>query len=156
MMNNTTSLYAFKTNPALHVGHKGFTLIELVITIAIVGILTAIAIPSYQSFVIKSNRKAAATCLMEQAQFAERYYTTNLTYVGIPTPTPAAGCVADLVNSGRYTFPAPTGVSARTYVYTATATGAQLQDTKCLNLTINQTGAKTISGSGSASECFSR
>jgi type IV pilus assembly protein PilE len=145
MMNKTTSLRA---------NHKGFTLIELVIAIAIVGILTAIAIPSYQSFIIKSNRKAAATCLMEQAQFAERYYTTNLTYVGLAAP--AGGCVADLVSSGRYTFPAPTSVTARTYSYTAAATGPQTQDEKCLNLSINQAGAKTISGSGSSSDCFSR
>jgi type IV pilus assembly protein PilE len=139
---------------SLHANHKGFTLIELVIAIAIVGILTAIAVPSYQSFIIKSNRKAAATCLMEQAQFAERYYTTNLTYVGLPAP--AGGCVADLSAAGRYTFPAPTGVAARTYSYTATAAGAQLEDTKCLNLSINQAGAKTISGSATSSECFSR
>ena len=133
---------------------SGFTLIELVIAIAIVGILTAIAVPSYTSFIIKSNRKVAAACLLEQSQFAERYYTTNLTYVGMGAP--GGGCVADL--GGRYTFGAPTGVTASAYAYTATAVGPQLADTSCLNLGINQTGAKTVSGTYSATpnDCYTR
>ncbi len=133
---------------------SGFTLIELVIAIAIVGILTAIAVPSYNAFIRKSNRKVAAACLLEQSQFAERYYTTNLTYVGMGPP--AGGCVTDL--AGRYTFGAPTNVTATTYIYTATAIGQQLQDTSCLNLGINQSGVKSVTGSYSASpvNCYTK
>lgn len=148
-----------KTNPRLQygrLGHKanGFTLIELVIAIAIVGILTAIAVPSYQEYVRKSNRKAAAACLLEQAQRAERYYTTNLTYVGLPAP--AGGCTVDL--AARYTFPAATAVDVRTYTLSANAIGDQANDSKCLNLGINQTGTKTVSGSysGTPNQCYSR
>ncbi len=132
---------------------KGFTLIELVIAIAIVGILTAIAVPSYQSFIRKSNRKAAATCSLEQSQFAERYFTTNLTYVGLPAP--AGGCVADLVAANRYVF-AFTNVTATTYTVRATPTGDQLNDTDCLILRVLSTGAKQVSGSKPADQCFSR
>ena len=65
---------------------RGFTLIELMIVVGIVAILATIANASYQSFVLKSRRAAAATCLMERAHYMERYYTTQLTYAGAPNP----------------------------------------------------------------------
>lgn len=143
--------------PVAKLGNRqgGFTLLELMIVIVIMGILVAVAVPSYQESVRRSNRKAGAACLLELSQFAERYYTTNLTYVGLPAPA-ANGCVADL--AGRYVFGAPTGVTATTYSYTATAAGVQLADAKCMNLGINQTGAKTVSGTNSAApnECWSK
>jgi type IV pilus assembly protein PilE len=139
-------------NKYSHNRQVGFTLIELVIAIAIVAILTAVAIPSYQNSVRKSNRKAAASCILEFAQFAERFYTTNLTYTGAPAPT--GGCSGDL--SQRYTF-AYNGVpSATGYAIRATAIGDQLNDEKCLNLTVDQAGVKTISGSGALNDCFAR
>ena len=69
------------------IGHsQGFTLIELMVVVAIVAILATIAVASYEYAVTKSRRSAAANCLQERAQFMERYYTTNLTYVGAPSP----------------------------------------------------------------------
>ena len=131
---------------------SGFTLIELVVVIAIVGILTAIAIPSYQSSVRKSNRKAAATCLLEQVQLAERIYTTTLSYATVAGST--VGCAADL--GARYQFTA-TGVTATTYTLNAIAQGEQLADTQCLDLGVNQAGLKTVSGTYSTnpSQCWS-
>ena len=58
-------------------GYKGFTLIELMITVAIVALLATIAVPSYMNSVRKSKRAEAKTCLLEAAQKEERYYYQN-------------------------------------------------------------------------------
>ena len=66
---------------------RGFTLIEIMIVVLIVGVLAAIAMASYKLSVIKSRRSAAAVCLQERAQLMERFYTTRMTYVGAPAPS---------------------------------------------------------------------
>ena len=65
----------------------GFTLIELMIVVAVVAILAAIAVPSYQEQVRKSRRAQAKADLVEYAQMAERFFTVNNTYVGFTLPT---------------------------------------------------------------------
>ncbi len=68
--------------------NKGFTLIELMIALAIMAILTAIAIPSYQNYVRQANRQAAEQLLLQNTQYLERWYSENGTYLnGSSWPT---------------------------------------------------------------------
>ena len=59
---------------------KGFTLIELMVAVVIIGIVVAVALPSYQNHVRQSNRAVAKAILLENAQFMERFYTVNNQY----------------------------------------------------------------------------
>ena len=132
--------------------NSGFTLIELMIVVAVIAILAGIAYPSYLEHIKKTRRSAGAACLLEQAQFMERFYTTNMKYSGAAPP--ATACTADAAN--YYTFAFSSGPTDTTYTLTATAIGSQANDSKCLNLSVNETGKKTVSGSNSAtpSACF--
>ena len=127
----------------------GFTLLELMIVVAIVAILATIAYASYQNQIIKSRRAAATTCLQERAQFMERYYTTNLTYAAAPAP---AQCGADLNPFYAIAFSGTPG--GKTYVMTATPQAGQAADTRCGTLSINAQGVRTESGTGTVDECW--
>lgn len=132
--------------------NKGFTLIELMIALAIVAILAAVAVPNYQSYMIKTRRVIAGACLIELSQFMERFYSMNLRYDkdkdGTDVALPNTQCRTDL--NGYYTFSIATtpAIAARSYVLQAVPQGAQSsKDPKaCGTLTINQTGQKTAAG----------
>lgn len=138
-------------NKFSHHGNAGFTLIEIMIVVVIIAILASIALPSYRDHVTKTRRTAGAGCMMEAAQFMERYYTTHMTYVGATLP--ALGCVSD--TSRWYTISLKTGTTtASTFTLQAVPTGAQ-NDPKCGTLSIDQKGTKSKTGTYStASQCF--
>lgn len=123
---------------------RGFSLIELMIVVAIVGILARIAYSSYQSSVAKSRRNVAQGCLVEQAQYMERIYTTNMSYASAELPASSAQqCQADLALYYVFSLPSAT---ASGYTVKASATGAQATaDDSCNTMTITQTGARTPS-----------
>ncbi len=130
------------TGATRHRAIAGFTLLELMIVVVIIGVLATIAYASFTRNVVETRRKAATACLQEGAQFMERWYTTRLTYVG-GSPTPA--CETDL--APFYNFPAPTVATATAYTLTAVPLNQQLaRDTLCGTLGITQTGARTESG----------
>ncbi|GHD74828.1 pilus biosynthesis protein [Luteimonas padinae] len=119
---------------------QGFTLIELMITVAVIAILAAIALPSYTSHVTKTRRSVAQACLIEGAQFMERYYTNKLTYVGAVLPD-----CSDSGNANFYTQSLVSGsVTAAAYTIETDPKGSQANNDKnCGKMTIDQTGKKT-------------
>lgn len=142
--------------PMPHRAHRGrhsiagFTLIELLVTVAILAILASIAYASYQSSVTKSRRGAAAACLQERAQFMERWYTTNMTYIGAPTTQ----CDADVAQF--YTISFDGALTARGFKLQAVPLGTQLaNDTACGTLKLNQQGVREEGGTAAtADDCW--
>lgn len=119
-------------------------MIELMIAVAIIGILAAIAIPNYNSYIIKSNRGVAKSYMVSISNSQEHYLLDNRSYAD-PSPDTnitgvlGASMAAPTELNGKYTF-AITNPTATSYLITATAIGSQVSDG---DLTLDNTGAKT-------------
>lgn len=126
----------FSTSTSTHTSNRGFTLIEVMIAVIIIGIIASIAIPSYQKYIIQSRRAEAQAYVSELALRVERERANSSTYQAIACHTQAS--------IDFYTFCATPGVNAATqYVITGTATGTQLtQDGACSPLTLDQSGTR--------------
>ncbi|NDK39272.1 type IV pilin protein [Pseudoxanthomonas gei] len=138
--------------PALAGRVRGFTLIELMIVVAVVAILAAIAYPSYQDQIRKSRRAQAKADMVEYAGLAERFHSTNNSYVGFTLPTTVSPREAGATTHYNLT-PAGAFGDANTFTITATPAGAQAVD-RCGTLTLTQAGVKTKSGAATLSECW--
>lgn len=131
----------------------GFTLVELLIAVVVVGILAAVALPSFVDSVRKSRRTDAFAALSAVQQAQERWrssrpsYTDNLT--AAPTASqPGLGLPATTAN-GHYTL-ALSDVSATGYVVTATASGTQASDTRCARMAARVQAGNLSYGSGTS------
>jgi type IV pilus assembly protein PilE len=129
---------------------SGFTLIELMITVAIVGILATIAYPSYQEYVRRANRADAQAAMLEDAQFLERFFTTSnpSTYSGADLPKQQSP------ESGTPKYSITTAAASPTGFRIQAVPADGYEDPKCGTLTIDQTGAKTASGTGTLADCW--
>lgn len=122
---------------------RGFTLIELMVTVAVVGILSAIAYPSYQNAIIKNRRASAQAHLADIAQREQQYlidnrsYTDSLTTLSVTTPTDVSSYYTITVPNGTATVPSFTATATPISSSTQAADGV---------LTLTNTGVKSPSG----------
>lgn len=129
---------------------RGFTLIELMVTVAVVAILAAIALPSFLGQLQKSRRSDGKQALLAVAQNMEKYFTENSRYTTAPGngTCPGSAVVASPSPEGYYAI---TGVCAdNAFTLTATAQGAQASDTHCATLTYTSLQVK----GGTNSDCW--
>ena len=135
-------------------GVRGFTLIEVMVTVAIVAILAAIAYPSYTSYIVRSNRSAAQGYMLELSSLQQRYLLDARTYAANLVTLNSS--VPSHVSSNYTVTTAPkTGTTLPGFTVTATPIGSQLaRDTACGTLTIDEAGTKTASGSSGVAGCW--
>ena len=138
-------------------GAKGFTLVELMIVVAIIGILAAIAYPSYLDQVLRSNRTEGRTLLLDAAARQERFFSNNNTYA---TTMTALGYTQDTATSNtrsendlyRVAVATNPDANGRSLDFTLTATPlpdrGQDRDTRCTSLIVNNRGERTFTGAG--------
>lgn len=137
--------------------NSGFTLIEMMIVVAVVGILAAIAYPSYQEHVRQARRADAQTALLELAQFMERHYTANgkyLTAANAAPELPFSGAPKDGATK-YYDLSFASAPTASSYTLSAEPKGVMASDA-CGTLTLSNTGAKGQATGASLATCWRR
>jgi type IV pilus assembly protein PilE len=135
-------------------GGRGFTLIEVMMVLVIVGIMAAITLPAYQSSVMKARRADGRAALTDLATRQEKFFAQNSSYT---TAISAVGAGLGLGRTtsadGNYNLTSAActgGAISRCYLLTATATGAQIDDTTCASFSLDNVGRKVAMTSASA------
>jgi type IV pilus assembly protein PilE len=135
---------------------RGVTLIELLVVLAIVAILSSLAVASYRRYVLRANRTDATSALLRIQVGEEKYFLQNNTYTINATATPPTGLgVASPTPNGFYNITVTagsTGSIATSFSATAAATSTQTQDTSCLTLTIDDQGLRN--SAPSTTDCW--
>ncbi len=135
---------------------RGMTLIELMVVVAVVAILSTIAIGSYRQYVLRANRTDATSALLRIQVGEEKYFLQNNAYTTNVTALPPTGLgVSSPTPNGFYTVavagdPNSTGNIATSFLATATAVAPQTADTSCLTLTITDQGQRSSTPSTTA------
>ena len=137
----------------------GFTLIELMIVVAIVGMLAAVALPSYRTYVDRARRADARAQLLQAAQFMQRFYAANDQFLN----DRGGGAIADKMPANLKKSPADgpqvyaLAINATTSAYTLTMaplTGSPLAGDVCGSFTLTSTGARGVTGTKPRDECW--
>ncbi len=145
--------------------HVGFTMIELLIVVAIMAIIVAVALPNYREYVIKSNRSVAKGALLEVVSRQEQYFLNNRSYtdslvdLGLPANYYLDSDGQTLATSvgGIYqiTIDEPLSNTGETaYTLSAAPLNSQTEDGKCATFSIDEQALKVVSGTESAGYCW--
>jgi type IV pilus assembly protein PilE len=141
---------------------RGVTLMELMIVIVILGILSAIAVPTYRSYLLRSQRSEAKIALLQLQTAQEKFYLQNNVYTAnITGASPAGLGLLAVTETAKYDMSvtlAADGNGTAAQRFNATATprpgGGQTDDLLCANFTIDERGTRGVSGTQTVEQCW--
>lgn len=136
---------------------RGITLLELLVVLAIVGVIAALALPAWQRYLLRVNRTEATTALYQLVAAEERFhqrhgrFTANLT-----SPPPDGLGLRDVTETGRYVLGVSLAADAQTFVASATpaSDGGQASDQECQVFLLDHRGRRGVTGGGDAARCW--
>jgi type IV pilus assembly protein PilE len=131
----------------------GFTLVELVIVVAIIGILAAIALPGYGNYTRKAKRSDAKSALLELAGRQERIFSTTQSYTSNAGSLGYASFPANIPATGQASYSLSVVASATAFTATAAPLGSQTAD-QCGSFVLTESGAQTVTGTESVATCW--
>ncbi len=134
-------------------GARGFTLLELMVTVLIVAILAAVALPSYQNYMFRARRADGREMLQRIASAQERFYTNRMRYSDDLTSNAGLNQGTTLSEQGHYNVTVVVAGDGQSYTLTAAPQAIQAADA-CANLTVNNVGARGYTGSESNGKCW--
>lgn len=132
---------------------RGFTLIEVMVTVAIIAILASIALPAYQNYVLRARRADGREMLQRIASAEERFYTNRNSYTDDLTGAGGLNMTTTNSEGGHYALGIAVAAGNQSYTLTATPQGSQANDA-CGNLTVNNVGARGFSGNEDNGRCW--
>ncbi len=143
-------------NTCSNARQRGVSLIELLVVVAIIALLTAVAVPSYRSHIVRVKRTEAKTELLALAQQLERCYTRGNAYADggtngcpdFPIEVPLSG------GTVSYEITADIAEDGQAFALTATPQGGQTDDTTCGAFTLNQLGVRGVSTAADPNTCW--
>ena len=129
----------------------GFTLLELMLTVTIIGVLAAIALPAYTQYVERAKRTEGKTALMEVAGRLERFYSDNNRFATSSTSFPVEANIETESENGYYNITINSPSPFQTYTLTAAPT---FTDSLCGSLSLDNAGTRTVSTATASDICW--
>ena len=134
---------------------RGFTLLELLTVLVVVGILAALAVPAYRQHVMRVNRSEAMTLLLQLQGAEESHYLRHDAYTASLDAAPPAGLGMSATSaSNKYAVAIALAADGQSYIATATPLGTQADDRECLAFSIDAPGRRAVTGTADIRRCW--
>ena len=130
---------------------------ELLVVLALIGVITAFALPAYRQHLVRVHRAEAMTVLLQLQSAQEAHYSRHGLYTASVTAAPPAGLgLPSTSAANRYALSVALAADGQSFIATATPTpgGGQLADHECLAFSVDARGRRAVSGTGDARRCW--